>query len=1814
MMRLRIAVLVGLIAVASSRADGAEVAVGVARVDISPDGPVRLHGYLARNAESKGTAHKIWAKALAIGSDEQKPVVLVSVDNLGVSDAIIDEVAARLAKKTGLPRERLAVGSSHAHTAPMLSGVAPNIFGKPIVADEQARIDQYTRGFIDKLERVCLDALAARQPATLSWAQGKVGFAANRRTPGGPVDHSLPVLKVTAPDGSIRAILTNYACHCTSIEPDVNLVDGDWAGSAQAAIEADNPGCIALTVVGCGADSNPSPRGKPELAVAHGRALADEVARLLRGSWTPLSGPPRVAFERFNLPYDVLPTRAELEALVKAGGPPGYNASVQLARLDRGEPLPESLPYSAQAWEFGDGLLMVFLPGEVVVDFVLRLKKEFDASRLWVTAYANDVPCYIPSERILREGGYEGGGAMVYYARPTRLKPGVEKLIIDAVHRVAGPEFQAPTKKAEADEEHPPALTPEESRKAFRTKPGLKVELVASEPLIESPIAIDFGADGRLWVCEMRDYPAGMDGRYKPGGAIKVLEDRDHDGRYDTAVTFLDGLPFPTGVMCWRKGVLICAAPEIIYAEDTDGDGKADVRRTLYKGFSTENYQARVNGLSYGIDNWVYGANGLIGGAIHGQADGREVDIGGRDFRFRPDSGVFEPASGLTQQGRIHDDWGNQFGGDSGSLIRHYPLSDHDVSRNLRVVAPVPGAFHSLDADPGRLFPASRTLARFNDPNQANRVTSACGPGIYRDSLLGPEYTGDAFTCESVHNVVRRNVMRPDGVTFTGRRADDEQQSEFLASTDSWHRPVQVRTGPDGALWVVDMYRFVIEHPRWISPERLATLDVRAGADKGRIYRVVPEGRPLRPVPNLDALATPDLALAIESPNGTLRDNVQRVLVHRGDHAAALTLARLVRESKLPECRVQALAALDGLEALDDATIAKALADAHPGVRRQAVRLSESRLARNADLGRVVLALAADPEITVRFQVALSLGEWPAPEAGRALASIAVRDASDPWVRAAVLSSAVPHAQTVLERVVASAGPDGPSTDLVEPLIATIAGAHDRESVALALKVVAGEPRPWRLGAIAELLDASRDDSLAADPAVRPTILAARALAADPNSPPADRIAALRLLGRSAPTRDADRAVIAERVDPAEPTEIQVAALRALARLGDRASASAVVDRWNQLGPTLRATALDSLIARDESAEVLLSAIEAGRVAPSQIGAEQRQRLMATGPPALRNRAEAAFGALKIGPRKPVLDAYASVKSAHGDPMRGKAVFERACAICHKFDGVGHEVGPDLAALTDLSPEPLLIAILDPNREVDARYVSYNAALKDGRVVAGLIAAETASAVSLKRQEGATDVILRADLDELTSSGRSLMPEGLENDLKPADVADVVAFLSKGSSRPKAFDGNHPVVVKQGKEGVVRLDGASAAIYGPSLTFESEFGNLGYWHSPDDHAAWTFQVDRGSTFTVALDWACDDEAAGNAYTLELDGRPVRGVVAGTGGWANYEVKSVADQVFHNGLHRVALRSDGPIRNALADVRAIVLTPGEAPSGQAPADPPVTAEAEPVEAIARAILDPKTTDADREALVARRPEQSAELIAALADGLGGDLKEEYRRIPWIWRVAIAAGRRNDAAEIRRILDVALPAADAAKLDDWRAVVLGGGLINGVSQTGPFPGPRFQEVVRDAPPLAARWRRSLDLAATMADAETVSTGTRYDALRMLGVEPWDKCGGQIAGYLSDKVDPELQQGAVSALNDVDSSQAASALASTLDQLTPSNRKLAIVALTRDDARRSKLLDAIEAGRARSDELTDEARRILLDPARGQSVERARRILTP
>ena len=579
----------------------------------------------------------------------------------------------------------------------------------------------------------------------------------------------------------------------------------------------------------------------------------------------------------------------------------------------------------------------------------------------------------------------------------------------------------------------PPPMSPEDSLAAMRPRPGFSVELVAAEPLLSSPVAFEWDARGRLWVVEMRDYPLGMDGKGKPGGRIKVLTDSRGDGHYDKTTIFAEDIPYPTGIFPWRDGVIVAAAPNILFLEDKSGSGKADTRTVLFTGFTEGNQQHRINGFDWGLDGWLYGANGDSGGTIFPggvkvRADQKGVSISGRDFRFHPDSGEFEAESGSTQFGRHRDDWGNWFGNNNPKWLWHYTLEDRYIRRNLRLAVKTTKQMLANYPDSLRVFtayPKESAPIRFNDPQALGYVTSGNSAVPYRDELFGPGFASTVFASEPVHNVVHREVLSADGASFTSKRADDEQDREFLASLDVWFRPVMTKTGPDGALYVVDVHRFVLEHPEWIAPETQSRLDLRAGAETGRIFRVLPTGAKLCPVPNLAKLDNAALAAALDSPNGWQRDTVQRVLMERGAKDTAPIIRKLVASAKNPKVRLQALATLGTLNSTDAATVHMALRDAHPQVRVQALRASEALATSESTLLPSLLACADDPEFIVRHQLALTLGEWHDERAQAALQKLADREGEIAQMRFAILSSLTPESP-LFKKLNATAASPGP--------------------------------------------------------------------------------------------------------------------------------------------------------------------------------------------------------------------------------------------------------------------------------------------------------------------------------------------------------------------------------------------------------------------------------------------------------------------------------------------------------------------------------------------------------------------------------------------------------------------------------------------------------------------------------------------------------------------------------------------------------------------------------------------------------------------
>jgi putative membrane-bound dehydrogenase-like protein len=1092
----------------------------------------------------------------------------------------------------------------------------------------------------------------------------------------------------------------------------------------------------------------------------------------------------------------------------------------------------------------------------------------------------------------------------------------------------------------------PEAKSPQASLHSIRTRPGFQVELVACEPLVQSPIAFAWGPDGKFWVVEMGDYPLGLDNKGKPGGRIKYLEDTDGDGRYDKATVLVEGLSFPTSVLPWRKGVLVTCAPEIFYAEDTKGTGKAE-RVPLYTGFAQGNPQHRVNSLIWGLDNWLYCANGDSGGGIKSAKTGKVINLRGRDLRIRPDDGALDAQAGQTQYGRSRNDWGDWFGCNNSNPMWQYVLADHYLRRNLHLAAPDGHVPVSVTPGASAVFPISRTLPRFNDPHAANHFTSACSAIVYRDELFGPAFSNSTFVSEPVHNLIHREILSAKGLTFTSRRAPDEQDSEFLASGDNWFRPTSIQTGPDGALWIADMYRAVIEHPEWIPADWQKRLDLRAGQDKGRIYRVYPVGAKLRKTPRLDRLDTTGLVAALDSPNGWQRDTAQQMLLWRKDSAAVPLLEKLTTDCQRPLGRLHALCTLDGLGALSPALLKRALNDAHPGVRRHAVRLCEGRLAKTHELGDELVKRVGDDDVHVRMQLAYTLGEWDDARAGEALGQLALRDAGDRYVTAAVMSSVNrKNLDRVLLAVMKGSGKTPPPASLVESLLRLANALGDSKAMVTLLKTIStpekGGYAPWQFATLAGLLDAlderntpllqlrkdAGEELREALKQVSRLFAAARAVMADERAAQDDKLRAIRLLGRGLDRQQEDMTRLAELLVPQTPEELQAAAIAALGRLRSPRVPELLLGGWKAFVPAQRQQVLTVLASREAWLSTLLEAIENKQIAPAEIDAIRRQRLLEHRSAQVRRRATKLFADSINTDRQKVIDAYQSVLTLNGDVKNGAEVFRKSCAACHQLGGVGNAVGPDLASIGDKSPPALLIAILDPNRAVEARYVGYTATTKGGRTFTGVLAAETGNSITLVGSDGKKNVILRGDLDELSSSGKSAMPEGLEKEIKPQDLADLIAHIRSQGPQPKRkeFAGNKPELVRPTVDGSLLLSAANCEIYGPTVVLEKQYGNLGYWSSTDDRAVWTVEVAKPGRYAVWLDWACPPDTAGKKFLLQAGVNQMTGTVKSTGSWDTYRQAKVGEIVLAAGRQQMTFRSAARIFHPLIDLKSVKLVP------------------------------------------------------------------------------------------------------------------------------------------------------------------------------------------------------------------------------------------------------------------------------------------------
>lgn len=935
-------------------------------------------------------------------------------------------------------------------------------------------------------------------------------------------------------------------------------------------------------------------------------------------------------------------------------------------------------------------------------------------------------------------------------------------------------------------------LSPEDSLAEFRLPEGLKLEIVAAEPDVIDPVAIRFDEFGRMWVVEMRDYPNGPPDGQWPLSRIKLLEDRNGDGRFETVHVFADHLLFATGVQPWKGGVFVTLSGKVEWMQDTDGDGHADLRETWFTGFTEENPQLRANHPRFALDNRIYVSNGLRGGSVLNQKQGADkpLSISGRDFRFEPRSGDCQAISGTGQFGLTFDDFGNRFNCSNRNPLMHVVLAEHYLARNPLLTVPAVVNDVAASGEASHVYPLSQAWT--TSILHAGQFTAACGVELYRGDALPAEFYGNGFTCEPTGNLVHREVLEPAGATFASHPA--REGVEFLASPDTWFRPVNLENGPDGALYVVDMYRCVIEHPQFVPDELKNRPDLRYGDDRGRIYRIVPADKGQHAAtPKLAKATATELVEALASKNSWVRETAARLIYEKQDRSMQSALEALAQSADAPRARVHALWALQGLGVLSETALKTALDDAHPRVREQAVLLAEPQLAANVPLSRRVLELAGDADARLRFQVALSLGAAPGKEVIAALAKIAAAGATDVWTRRAVESSVGGRSGALLAAVLSNPAAkhqaDSGSLDLIGELAQLVGAGKNAEEVAAivaTLTSLSERPETQRVQGAAVLGLAkglrSRGASLAQMLAGRPEAEQVRQLferaaktARDEAAPAELREQSIALLEFA--SYDLAGPTLVAMVAGEADQSLRVRAVSALAVHSSPDVAGVLLENLQAQTPTVRRAMLEALLANPQRVSLLLDQIAAGKLRATELDPLQAGRLVKHPDAKLRARAAELLAAALPADRSKVLADYRAALDLKADPEHGRAIFKKTCTTCHRIGSLGVDVAPSIADSRTKTQEQLLIDILQPSKAIDNNYVSYSVVTADGQSLVGIIAAETASSVTLKMPENKVVSLLRSEIEELRSNGISLMPDGLERDLSKQDMADLISFI-----------------------------------------------------------------------------------------------------------------------------------------------------------------------------------------------------------------------------------------------------------------------------------------------------------------------------------------------------------------------------------------------------------------------------------------------------
>lgn len=950
-----------------------------------------------------------------------------------------------------------------------------------------------------------------------------------------------------------------------------------------------------------------------------------------------------------------------------------------------------------------------------------------------------------------------------------------------------------------------PRLQPLATDKAlasFQVRDGFKMQLVAAEPLVADPMALTFDEFGRLYVVEMHGYP---EKRHEKIGKVRLLTDEDGDGIFDNSTVFAEKLGWPSAIIAYDGGVFVGCAPNIYFMRDNDGDGIAEEKTTVFTGFRTgsprEIAPRLFNSFRWGYDNRIYGASSMNGGIVRrpDQPEAEAINLTRDDFSFDPRTFDLRPESGTAQHGMSFDLRGIRYASRNSNHIMAMVYDSNYANRNpdynmphwradIAVEGPAAKVYRISPPEPWRVLRTRwRVGGQISGPIEGGGTafgyfTSATGVTIYRGDAYPASFVGNAFVAAPANNLIHRKSISLKNPQPVARRADPQRRAEFIASTDNFFRPVQFVNGPDGCLYVADMYRETIEVAHAIPESIKAHMDIYSGTDRGRIYRILPNVFKPRPLPNFRKLKSPELVSHLSHPNGWHRDTAARLLFERNTSDAAKKLRETLLHGSSFPAQIHALHLLNSFDRLTAVDLQAATEAEAPGVREHAIRIMQTRLKQVSEkaLAEITDRLVRDPDARVRFQLALTLGASSTDTATAGLANLA-RNENDPWMNGAILSGingrtgeflvqALSHGvnstQFEVSEVFAKAieligqAKDTVGIKAILRLVQESEDAADcyRATIALGTGLRKAKTDFEAFGKaqiISDLLEQAKTDVQAGDIEVRTNAIAFLAL-----GKPADVGNTLYGL-----------------LDRNETLPDQLAALKVLDQFTSPEIATQILDRWNTFTPGLRREASRLLLRRASHTKTLLKRIEQGSIGRSAVPFNRRNALRRHRDAEIQAIAQRMFGSPSVKARREVVSAYRPALHISGNARAGQKTYEERCQTCHAFKGVGHAMGPDLETIRAWTAEEILLHILDPNLKVEPNHRAYTIDLGEEESYTGIIKSESSTGVTLRMPNGIERRIPRRTIRSLKDSGLSIMPEGLEENLTQQAMADLIAYL-----------------------------------------------------------------------------------------------------------------------------------------------------------------------------------------------------------------------------------------------------------------------------------------------------------------------------------------------------------------------------------------------------------------------------------------------------